>query len=46
MSLLGGREFELTDIYQYFDRKKTILDSSSLDDYTPDIIELKVKFIF
>ncbi|MBR4593106.1 MAG: hypothetical protein IKO33_00805 [Bacteroidaceae bacterium] len=45
MSLFGGSEFELTDIYQYFDRKKTILDSSSLDDYTPDIIELKVKFI-
>ena len=45
MSLFGGSEFELTDIYQYFDRNKTILYSSSLDDYTPDIIELKVKFI-
>lgn len=44
MSLLGGSEFELTDIYQYFDRKRAFLDSS-LDDYTPDIIELKVKYI-
>lgn len=44
MSLLGGSEFELTDIYQYFDRKRVFLDSS-LDDYTPDIIELKVKYI-
>lgn len=45
ISLLGGSEFELTDIYQYFDRKKAFLDSSSLDDYTPDIIELKVNYI-